>query len=86
MFPLQYNALVNAQVEKDKKLHFAAAMVCCTFAEVHRDSTKRSAPFKPADFLPSYEGAEPEEVIIGDLMSAVAMMNTALGGVDKRKK
>lgn len=83
----QFNALSEAVLERDKKAHYCAAMVCATLAEIHRNTKTRSAPFNAMEFLPKYNGdGDPESVVIGDLVSAVAELNKAFGGVDKRKK
>lgn len=56
--PAQFSALSKRLDGKTRHTDFHAGVVASTIANCHRDPKARREPFKPADFMPVYDGDE----------------------------
>ncbi len=81
-----------AQVEPfgETRADWRSAFEMSLLANVNRNPEKRSEPFTAADFLiqfaPPIDAVRDPEAKMKQMMGAVVMLNTALGGEDKRKR
>lgn len=71
----------NADQKLKKEADFRAGVIASVYANVHRDKKKKTAPYKPQDFMPVEK--KPEQNWKTQL-KIVEMLNVAFGGCDKR--
>lgn len=76
-----------AQVEPfgEARADLRAGIVASTVANTARDTKKRQEPFKPSEFMPSFEKESPEPDS-SRMLHMVEMLNAAMGGKDLRVK
>ena len=74
--------------DEEHQSYWRSGMIASTIANANRDSKKQRQPFKPEDFMPSYESTpetEPDpEQQSRRMLAIVERWNAALGGADNR--
>lgn len=62
--------------QSQQRQDLRAALAPWIFAEIHRDSKKRSEPFTPQDFMPGAKKTEPRQQSIEEMRANIALFGT----------
>lgn len=77
-------AYYNLEPFGEERGDLRSGIVASTIANANRDTRKQRKPFKPEDFMPKFETAEPKTA--PQILSIVEELNAAFGGKDIREK
>lgn len=82
--PVQFHLLLKQRRDNIYQEDYRSALITAMVANTARDPKKQKRPFKPEDFL----GQRPRTRVQSweEQLDIVTMLNTAMGGEDRRKK